>query len=371
LAVSATSDTLGSWIVVFNDQTSDPRGLTSSLVLQHGGKQQVVWEAVLKGAAISGISSRVAAAIARHPSVKYVEVDGEGSISPSQVLPPGGSGSPLWFLDRIDTFGSPAYDGLFTYSRTGVGVHVYILDTGVRGGHSEFTGRIGNGTCVIPFSWGCSQTIDAHGHGTGVASVAAGTIYGIAKAATIHPVRIDDDGANIACSTQITGLDWVRTNAQFPAVANMSVNGYPSCFSVRDAINALVAANVLVSKSAGNNNVDAFSDRSNRSPGSVVTGALDPADWRSTFSNWGPTVAVMAPGQNMRVAWSTDNNAFQLVSGTSFAAPQAAGIAATILEANPTMGSALLRSTLLGGANPTAVGNAFGVPHLVLYSLLP
>lgn len=73
----------------------------------------------------------------------------------------------------------------------------------------------------------------------------------------------------------------------------------------------------------------------------------------------------------MQLAWATSNTAFQLVSGTSFSAPLGSGVAATILETSPTMTSATLRSTLLMGANPTAVGNALGAPNLVLFSLLP
>jgi serine protease len=59
------------------------------------------------------------------------------------------------------------------------------MDTGVRGTHQEFTGRMGNGADFVGDGNG---TNDCHGHGTHVAGTTGGTTYGVAKQVTIHPV---------------------------------------------------------------------------------------------------------------------------------------------------------------------------------------
>jgi subtilisin family serine protease len=61
------------------------------------------------------------------------------------------------------------------------------MDTGVRGTHQEFTGRMGNGADFVGDGNG---TKDCHGHGTHVAGTTGGTTYGVARQVTIHPIRV-------------------------------------------------------------------------------------------------------------------------------------------------------------------------------------
>ena len=67
-----------------------------------------------------------------------------------------------WGLDRIDQRDRPL-STTYTYDFDGTGVHAYIVDTGVRGSHVEFTGRMGNGFTSISDGNGTS---DCAGHGT-------------------------------------------------------------------------------------------------------------------------------------------------------------------------------------------------------------
>ena len=89
----------------------------------------------------------------------YIEVDQVGTLNTVQVNPPTG-------LDRVSERLLPL-DNRYTYSETGSGVHVYVIDTGIRASHSDFGGRVSGGTNTMNAAAG---TGDCHGHGTHVAA---------------------------------------------------------------------------------------------------------------------------------------------------------------------------------------------------------
>lgn len=374
---SSDSTIPGAYIVLLRAPAGNAAAAAEQLLSGSGAQASRAWDHAVRGFSVRGLTPDRAAQLEKHPLVKLVEPDRVGRIAESRALSyEGGSYqfSHQWGLDRIDKFGAYAYDGQFNYSLTGSGVHIYIVDTGVRGGHQQFAGRIGTSSCHIFWSIGCSPTIDAHGHGTRMAGLAAGATYGVATGAIIHSVRISEDGG-VDCSDAVDGLDWIRAHAQYPAVASLSWNHYPGCFSVRDAIDALVTANILVFKAAGNDNRDALDDRGNRSPGAVIVGGTDQFDARAAFlapaaSNWGSTVTLMAPAINLRTANSSSNTDSVLATGTSVAAPLAAGAAAAVLEGNGTLGANELKAFLLSYASPVSITNGNGVANRVLFSHL-
>lgn len=379
LAVQASAGTMaGGYIVILRPGAGKATDFAAASVRQFGGAQRFVFEPPMRGFSVENLPEAAAAALERNPNVELVEPIRYLHTDGVQTLPNDNGTfqfSSRWGLDRLDEGASPTFDGQYSYYYTGAGVHVYIVDSGINASHSEFTGRIGTGYgwMLVNGLGYVSPESDQIGHGTAVAALAAGTTFGLAKAATIHSVRIDDNVAGgVPCDVLVDRLNWVRNNAQFPAVVNLSYGDNPNCFSVETAITNVLAAGITMAKAAGNDGIDAFQDRGNRPANLIVVGALNEVDAKASFSNFGSYLALFAPGVNELTAGIGSNTDSVFFSGTSGAAPMAAGAAAILLQNYTTYTPAQVRSMLVGNAsNVTISSGGSGSPNKVLYSKLP
>jgi len=94
-------------------------------------------------------------------------------------------------LDRINQIALPL-DGYYESNLTGVGTHIYLIDTGIQSNHSEFLDADGTGSRVVTSEWafdGSNNTEDCNGHGTATASLAGGRTIGTSPNATLHVIR--------------------------------------------------------------------------------------------------------------------------------------------------------------------------------------
>jgi serine protease AprX len=331
------------------------------------------------------------AALSRSPRIK--------SLSSDAVV------KAAWDLNAVPlSVGVPEAQAL--YGATGAGVGVAVIDSGsywhddlwdvIDGWADFYENRKGE-----PVVWDKSFSYDPYGHGTHVAGILAGTgetlsaYSGVAPGARLQILKVLGSDGTGSVSRLLRAIDWVKQNAAARniRVVNLSL-GHPVYESYTTdplcvALETLVRQGIVVVAAAGNYGrlpdgtaVYGSIVSPAHSPHVITVGAMNPVgtagradDLMATFSSKGPTLVdglvkpdVVAPGVYAVSGLAPDTyfddnfpvlridsrdfgarrgaDDFFILSGTSMAAPVVSGIAALMLEKNPSLTPNLVKAIL-------------------------
>jgi subtilisin family serine protease len=224
----------------------------------------------------------------------------------------------------------------------GKGVVVAILDTGATFDHPALQRRYLKGYNVIQPDQPANDIPDgllnnAVGHGTMI----AGIIAHIAPGTKLMPIRVlNGDGYGTMLDV-VKGIDYaVRHGA---TVLNMSFGTSQRSQALDEALNEIDDAGALVVASAGNN--DDSSPHFPAASDDVLAVASVEADYKkSSYSNYGEYVSVVAPGTGIRSTYYTGG--YATWSGTSFSTPFITAEAALLLSKKPTLSASHLQDLI-------------------------
>jgi serine protease AprX len=313
--------------------------------------------------------------------------------------------------------------GTTTNTLDGTGIGIAVLDSGVYATHRNFLDK-SNGVRVLASRdfTGENRTDDPYGHGTHVASIAAGNgrisngaYSGIAPNANIINLRVLNSQGTGTVSAVLGALNWVMSNRSTYniRVVNMSL-GMPAVDSYKNdpvckAVRSLVDAGVVAIAAAGNSGKNSAGQKvygqihsPGNEPSAITVGASNTYgtdarndDTVTTYSSRGPTRGywtdtygtkhydnlikpdIVAPGNKLVSAEAEDNlivrqnpqldagvspvndRKMMFLNGTSMAAPVAAGAAALMLQANPKLTPNMVKAFLMYSAQPLTGSNMF------------
>ena len=336
-----------------------------------------------------------------HPDVLAVEPD---VLLKPMAAPNDPSFAAQWHLQAPASFaGAMNAVGAWNTTTGTAAITVAVLDTGIRP-HPDLAGRYwpgydfvsevdfandGNGRDADPSDpgdWisaadaanpvfaGCSQA-NSSWHGTFIAGIIAAATNngsftsGITWNTKILPVRVSGkcgaflsdilDAMRWAAGLSVAG---VPANPNPARIINLSFGGDAACSaSYQDVINEVTAAGTLVVVAAGNDST--LAKRPADCANVLAVGASNQQGTKASYSNVGPTIALIAPGGvttssvtstgiiSLGNSGTTSPGADNVTAkqGTSFSAPMAAGVAALMLAVNPSLSPAQLIARMKAG----------------------
>ena len=294
--------------------------------------------------------------LAAHPWVDYAEPDGLGT---GGVLPNDPNFGSQWHHRNVAKPSASIQTPLaWDITQGSTNVLIAVLDSGLSPS-AEFEGRTVPG---YNFAYGNTDTTDDHGHGTAVAGTAAATannstlVAGVDWRCRIMPVKVLDSGNSGLYSWWAQAIDFaVGSGAR---IINLSAGGSGSDSTLTRAITNAIAAGVIFVTITHNDGTGTI-----RFPGNltncITVGATDAQDRRAGFSNYGPQIDLCAPGTNIYTVGAT--GVLQTWWGTSFSAPQVAGVCGLLVSVVPDLSPADARLLLCAGADD-GVGDATDTP---------
>lgn len=357
-----------------------------------GGNAQISAESVARAARSSSAASRdrmantyvlrlergadvekIAEAYAGSPDVEYAEPDYYVRVN---LTPNDPSYSQLYAMPKIQA--PAAWD-----ITQGDDVVVAVIDTGVSYNHPDLSGNIWSNTDEIAnngidddqngyiddirgwdFVNNDRDPMDDQSHGSHCAGTVAAMgnngvgVIGVAFRAKIMPLKVLGADGSGTLSAIAAAIRYAAQNGAQVTSNSYGAQGYSQ--TLADAFAFAKSRNVVNIVAAGNSSADAsgFTPAGLPFPDVVTVGASDQSDRRASFSNFGATVEVAAPG--VSILSTVLNGGYASYSGTSMATPHVAGLAALYLRNNPGATQAAVSQRLIDTGVTLQAGTNIG-----------
>lgn len=237
-------------------------------------------------------------------------------------------------------------------ARSGAGIRVAVLDTGMALNHPDFVGRP-----IVSHSFVGQPVQDLHGHGTHCTGTSCGPQapvgttprYGIAYQAPIFIGKVLSNTGSGATGGVLAGMNWAIANRC--AVISMSLGSQsPPQAAYTAAGQAALNNGCLIIAASGN--AAAQTGAPANSPTIMSVASLDPNLRPSSFSNFGK-IEIAAPGRDVFSSVPMPQR-YGIKSGTSMATPHVAGCAALWAQTGANLRGQALWNKLLASAKPLA-----------------
>ncbi len=261
------------------------------------------------------------------------------------------STSKTWGNDRIES--KETLKAIKASGKELSEVTVGVIDTGVDYTHPDLKNRIVDTSLNFSSSGNSGSSMDDQGHGTMVAGI---VMQNTSDNVKIKPYKVLNKDGKCATSQIISVVNHILAEKDAPSVINLSLGGEydkldPFEQTLRSLIESLVGKGCTVVVAAGNES----SDAGNYSPSninSVITvSASTSKNTRSYYSNFGSTVDIAAPGDNIYTT-NLGGGYTNSYSGTSFAAPFVTAAAATVLTLDNSLTSKQVENKIKDAAFP-------------------
>lgn len=212
---------------------------------------------------------------------------------------------------------------------------IAVVDTGVNGTHADLSGKVLSGNDYVNDGpTAANSDSDDNGHGTEVAGIIAANtnnsvgIAGVDWNGLILPIKVINS-QGVGTSTDLAqGIRCAVENGA--KVINMSVGGEASRV-VEDAVNYAWQSGIVMVAASGNDGAEGV-----KYPAAydnvIAVGSVDSNNARSSFSNYGSQIDIVAPGENIYT--TLDSGSYGQISGTSASTPEVSAAIGLFLSLN-------------------------------------
>ena len=243
-------------------------------------------------------------------------------------------------------------DDVWAQGIDGTGVNVAVLDTGIDTDHPELSDSI----------VGCKTFVDGttceddHGHGTHVAGIITANgvdanAKGVAPGAGIYMYKVCDAGGSCYESDMMAAMEAaVLTDAKAMSISIGGGNfAGENCDSdpLAAKVNWVASQGITVAVASGNDQYYVSSPAC--ASGAIAVGAVDKNGLMASWSNFGPSLDIVAPGVDI---YSSIIDGYASWSGTSMSTPHVSGTVALVLDANPGLTVDEIKTALYETADP-------------------